>query len=42
MLAPVGATSFEEAMRIGLEVYQRFKKGIAEKFGAPGELHIHS
>ncbi|KAF2251781.1 enolase [Trematosphaeria pertusa] len=35
MLAPVGATSFEEAMRMGSEVYQTLKKVISEKYGAP-------
>lgn len=39
MLAPVGATSFEEAIRMGSEVYQRLKKVISEKYGAPGEHH---
>ena len=37
MIAPVGATSFEEAMRMGSEVYQRLKKVIKEKFDASGE-----
>lgn len=36
MLAPVGATSFEEAMRMGSEVFQRLKKVISDKYGAPG------
>lgn len=37
MIAPVGATSFEEAMRMSSEVYQCLKKVIAAKYGAPGE-----
>jgi enolase len=36
MMAPVGASSFEEAMRMGSEVYQRLKKVITKKFGASG------
>ncbi|TPX15961.1 uncharacterized protein E0L32_000295 [Thyridium curvatum] len=35
MIAPVGATSFEEAMRMGSEVYQALKKILVEKFGSP-------
>lgn len=38
MIAPVGATSFEEAMRMGSEVYQALKKILVEKFGSPGKL----
>lgn len=37
MIAPVGAGSFEEAMRMGSEVYQELKKVIAEEHGAPGK-----
>lgn len=37
MLAPTGATSFEEAMRMGSEIYQRLKKVISNKYGAPGK-----
>ncbi|OAA58456.1 Enolase [Niveomyces insectorum RCEF 264] len=35
MLAPVGATSFAEAMQLAAEVYQQLKKVITKKFGAP-------
>lgn len=33
MFAPVGATSFREAMQIGCEVYQTLKKNIKAKYG---------
>ncbi|KAK0656198.1 Enolase, C-terminal TIM barrel domain-containing protein [Cercophora newfieldiana] len=33
MIAPVGATSFAEAMRMGAEVYHRLKQVVAEKYG---------
>lgn len=37
MVAPVGATSFEEAMRMGSEVYHRLKEVIKGKYGPAGE-----
>lgn len=37
MIAPVDAPSFEEAMRMGSEVYQRLKKVIAAKYGPQGK-----
>lgn len=33
MLAPVGATSFEESIRMGSEVYQRLKKVVSKQYG---------
>lgn len=36
MIAPVGASSFAEAVQIGSEVYQKLKKVIIEKFGPSG------
>ncbi|KAJ5501263.1 Enolase C-terminal [Penicillium expansum] len=33
MIAPVGASSFTEAVQMGSEVYQQLKKVIVEKFG---------
>jgi len=40
MIAPVGATSFAEAMRMAAEVYHRLKQLIAEKFGSAGKLGL--
>ena len=37
MIAPVGATSITEAIRMGSEVYQHLKKVIVKKFGAAGK-----
>jgi enolase len=37
MIAPVGATSIEEAMRMASEVYHCPKKVISEKYGASGK-----
>lgn len=37
MIAPVGATSITEAIRMGSEVYQQLKKVIVKKFGAAGK-----
>ncbi|KAJ6179533.1 hypothetical protein N7519_009994 [Penicillium mononematosum] len=34
MIAPVGASSFTQAVRMGCEVYQQLKKVIVEKFGS--------
>ncbi|KAJ6003207.1 hypothetical protein N7451_005754 [Penicillium sp. IBT 35674x] len=34
MIAPVGASSFTEAVRMGSEVYQQLKKVIVERFGS--------
>ncbi|KAJ5373186.1 Enolase C-terminal [Penicillium concentricum] len=36
MIAPVGASSFTEAVRMGSEVYQHLKKIVVEKFGPSG------
>jgi len=36
MLAPVGASSFREAVQIGCECYQQLKQIIVKKFGANG------
>lgn len=36
MIAPVGANSFDEAIRMGSEVYQRLKKVVAAKYGPQG------
>lgn len=33
MILPVGAKSFSEAMKMGVEVYHNLKKGIAAKYG---------
>lgn len=38
MIAPVGATSLTEALRMGSEVYQQLKKVIVAKFGPSGKL----
>lgn len=36
MIAPTGASSFEEAVRMASEVYQALKKILVEEFGSPG------
>jgi enolase len=36
MIAPVGASSFADAVRIGAEVYSELKTVITEKFGKSG------
>jgi enolase len=36
MLAPVGATSMAEAVRMGAETYHHLKTVITKKFGASG------
>lgn len=36
MIAPTGASSMEEAVRMGSEVYQALKKVITSKFGQSG------
>jgi enolase len=36
MLAPIGASSFREAVQIGCECYQQLKQIIVKKFGANG------
>lgn len=38
MIAPVGASSVTEAIKMGSEVYQQLKKVIIEKFGPSGKL----
>jgi len=40
MLAPVGATSMAEAVRMGAETYHTLKKVITEKFGAACTLAL--
>lgn len=42
MLAPVGASSFEEGIRMGSEIYQRLKQIISEQYGTLGEQNISS
>lgn len=37
MIAPVGASSISEAVRMGCEVYQQLKKVIIVKFGPSGK-----
>lgn len=37
MIAPVGASSTTEAVRMGSEVYQHLKKVVTSKFGASGK-----
>ena len=37
MIALVGADSFEEAMRMGSEVYQRLKKVVSANYGPQGK-----
>lgn len=41
MIAPVGASSITEAVRMGSETYQHLKKVITKKFG-PSGMHIFS
>lgn len=36
MLAPTGATSFEEAMKMGTECYHNLKTVIKKKYGIDG------
>jgi enolase len=36
MIAPVGASSFADAVRMGAEVYSELKTVITEKFGKSG------
>jgi enolase len=36
MIAPVGATSITEAVRMGAETYQALKRVITKKFGSSG------
>jgi len=42
MIAPVGAKSMAEAVRMGAEVYQELKKIVAEKYGPAGNVHFPS
>lgn len=37
MIAPIGATSIIEAVRMGAEIYQELKMVIKEKFGSSGD-----
>lgn len=37
MLAPTGATSFEEAMQMGTECYHNLKTVIKKKYGIDGK-----
>lgn len=39
MIAPTGANSMADAVRIGSEVYQELKKVVKEKFGQSGECY---
>jgi len=41
MIAPVGADTMAEAIRMGSEVYQQLKKVITRKFGASGLQFIY-
>jgi len=38
MIAPTGAESLEQAVRMGSEIYHALKGIIVARFGAPGEL----
>lgn len=40
MIAPVGASSMTEAVRMGSEVYQELKSVIKEKYGGSGMLSL--
>lgn len=40
MIAPVGASSVTEAIKMGSEVYQQLKMVIIEKFGPSGKLRF--
>ena len=40
MIAPVGASSFADAVRMGAEVYSELKVVITEKFGKSGKSRI--
>lgn len=37
MIAPTGAESFAEGIRLAVDVYSALKTIIADRFGAPGE-----
>ena len=39
MIAPVGASSMAEAVRMGAETYHQLKKVIDKKWGQSGEFH---
>ena len=39
MIAPVGAKSMNQAVRMGSEVYQKLKEVIKEKYGSSGNVH---
>lgn len=40
MIAPVGASSMTEAVRMGSEVYQELKSVIKDKYGGSGMLSL--
>lgn len=40
MVAPVGAKTFEEAMRVGSELHHAFRKVLDHKFGHLGKYRI--
>ena len=39
MIAPVGAKSMNQAVRMGSEVYQKLKEVIKENYGSSGNVH---
>lgn len=41
MIAPVGAGSFEEGIRMATEVYHKLKEILVLRFGAPGESDLN-
>lgn len=41
MVAPIGATCFKEAMKIGSEIYQTLKILIKQKYGSKSKLYFH-
>lgn len=38
MIAPIGAASFKEAMKMGSEIYQMLKALIKEKYGSKSKI----
>ena len=40
MVAPIGAKSFKDAMKMGSEVYQKLKDLIKEKYGSKSKFFI--
>ena len=41
MIAPVGAKSFAEAMKMGTEIYHHLKNVIKSKYGQDGKARLH-